>query len=603
MDDDDATGRAIALLGRCRKAAAAYGRPDLADRVGLVQERIADDALRVMLVGEFKHGKSSLLNSLLGTPVTPVDADIATSVPVVVRHGDPRAVEAVIDAEAGAAARVPVPFEELEAWVTEGGNPGNRRQVRRVEVLLPHPVLAARLAFVDTPGVGGLASIHGTITAAALPMADAALFVSDAAQELSANELEFLRTVVRVCPTVAKVTTKIDLHHHWRRVVELDAGHLDRAGIDLPDFPVSAALRDLADATGDETLVEDSGFGPLLRWLAGSVAKVGRRRTVASAVAEVHEVAGQLAARFEAERAALLAVDPATLLDDLARQKQRADALKGGASRWGSVLTDGFGDLQSDIDHDLRHRVRELNRKVDEMIDGFDPADAWPEFEPVLQRDTAAVVTENYAMLVERIEELVASVSGVFGGELDGAEFVARLSAADEVVAAAGGDTGVGGRKATALSQGMSILKTGQLGLGMFSTYAGLAGVALANPVSAVVALAMGGKGLKDEREKQLEQRRAKAKAAARRYVDEVNFVVGKDSRDTMRHLQRDLREFFTARAEEASRSAAEALAAAQAAVHRATDERAARVADLDAELGRLTKLRASADDLAGSAA
>ena len=71
-------------------------------------------------------------------------------------------------------------------------------------------MLAAGMQLVDTPGVGGLASVHNAATVAALPAADAVLFVSDAAQELSAPELDFLRAACSACPVVIEVVSKID---------------------------------------------------------------------------------------------------------------------------------------------------------------------------------------------------------------------------------------------------------------------------------------------------------------------------------------------------------------------------------------------------------
>jgi hypothetical protein len=592
------------LLARCYKAATAYGRPDLAARVLQLLERLTDDALRVMVVGEFKHGKSTLVNTILGEDLCPVDGDIATSTPILVRNGKERRATAIVEVGAegsGDTDEVTVAIEELDRWTTETGNPDNRRRVRRVEVEVPNPILQAGIALVDTPGVGGLASTHGTITSGALPMADAVLFLSDASQELAATELEFLRTVVRICPTVAYVITKIDVHHHWRRIVELDEGHLARAGIELPMFSVSSVLQQLADADEDDSLADDSGFGPLLRWLGRSVARAGRQRTLELVAAEIDQVTGQLAAPFVAEQGVLEAVDASALVAELERAKARADALRGGAGRWSSVLADGFGDLQSDVDHDMRSRMRDLNRKVDDMIDGFDPADAWAEFEPWLYRETGAVVTANYTLLVERVRSLVEDVSEVFGveGLGTGADFVARLTAADELVSAAGTGADLNVSKSTVVSQGLSVLRGGYSAVGMFGMYAGMAGVVLSNPISAALALVMGRKGLKDERERQLSTRRAQAKAAARRYVDDVNFVVGKDSRDAMRHLQRDLRAWFTARAEEASTSASAALAAAQAAVAQGTDGRQQRLDDIAAELRRLETLRSAAAQLA----
>src|SRR5262245_36373856 len=74
------------------RACEAYGRPDLAARLTASQRTLADPAVHIVVAGEFKQGKSSLVNALVGANVCPVDDDVATAVPTYVRHGEqPRA--------------------------------------------------------------------------------------------------------------------------------------------------------------------------------------------------------------------------------------------------------------------------------------------------------------------------------------------------------------------------------------------------------------------------------------------------------------------------------------------------------------------------------
>jgi hypothetical protein len=85
------------------------------------------------------------------------------------------------------------------------------------------------------------------------------------------------------------------------------------------------------------------------------------------------------------------------------------------------------------------------------------------------------------------------------------------------------------------------------------------------------------------------------AKNAVRRYVDEVQFMAGKDSRDTLRRVQRQLRDHYTARAEELQRSLAESQGAAQRAVQADQQTRTKRLQAVDAEITRLQGLRKQA--------
>ena len=83
--------QALSVVDLGRQAAGAYTRPDLVQRLDLTRKRLADPAFHVFVIGEFKQGKSSLVNALLNAPICPVDDDIATSVPTAIRYGDPPA--------------------------------------------------------------------------------------------------------------------------------------------------------------------------------------------------------------------------------------------------------------------------------------------------------------------------------------------------------------------------------------------------------------------------------------------------------------------------------------------------------------------------------
>ena len=87
--------------------------------------------------------------------------------------------------------------------------------------------------------------------------------------------------------------------------------------------------------------------------------------------------------------------------------------------------------------------------------------------------------------------------------------------------------------------------------------------------------------------------------ATLRRYCDDVQFQVGKDSRDTLRRIQRQLRDHYSTRADELHRSTTEALKAASDAATIGEAERKRRKLDIEAELKRIGVLRERASSLA----
>jgi hypothetical protein len=144
---------------------------------------------------------------------------------------------------------------------------------------------------------------------------------------------------------------------------------------------------------------------------------------------------------------------------------------------------------------------------------------------------------------------------------------------------------------------GMAAFQKAYGGFLMFTMLAHMTALVIPTPFGLVAAALMGGSGIKEERRRQLERRRADAKTAVRRFVDEFNLQVGKDSRDAVRHVQRELRTAWSDRVTELQRSANEALVAAQQAVK--GDENAAGTRErLDQDLELLATLRARLADL-----
>jgi Dynamin family len=598
--------QALSVVDLGRQATTAYARPDLTERLALTRKRLADPAFHVFVIGEFKQGKSSLVNALLNAPVCPVDDDIATSVPTAIRFGDPPAAAVLFDpgGDGSDLTREPI-REEIEVdqvatHVTEAADPMGERRVSSVEVSLPRKLLSDGLVIVDTPGVGGLGSAHSAATIGALPMADAVVFVSDASQEFTGPELEFLQTARRMCPNVVCVLTKIDFYPAWRKIRDLNVDHLRRQGVPADIICVSSSLRIHALRTNDRDLNRESGFPALAGYLQDEIAANAEKLSVRTAANDLVAVAAMLETQFRSERQALTDPEQAQqVVANLTELKARAERLKSGVSKWQQTLSDGVIDLQADVDHDLRGRLRQVTRQADEALEASDPAETWDEFQAWLYRRVAEDVVHNYTFLHTRAQDLTARVAEHFGE--DGAGIVVELDVANptEVLTTVDANTDVDMQKMGVGNQGMAALRGSYGGLLMFGMLGRMAGLAMANPATIIIGLFMGRQALRGEKDRQLAMRRNQARQAHRKYTDEVGFVVGKDSRDTLRRVQRRMRDFFAARAEELHRSTSGALAAAQQAVKSDETTRQKRLRDVDAELKRIAVLRDKAYVLA----
>jgi hypothetical protein len=340
-------GRRVVEL--CLQACQAYGRTDLAGRLDRARKMLADPTAHIVVAGEFKQGKSSLVNALLGTTVCPVDDDVATAVPTYLRHGDEQRAALLLEGPDGEPpVRRPIDLDDVRAHVMEKGRPDlSAERIIGVEIALPRQMLAGGLVIVDTPGVGGLGSAHAAGSLAAISMADAVVFVTDASQELTRSELDFVRQANDLCRTVVCVLTKTDFYPAWRRVRELNEGHL-RAVPGVGILTVSSSLRALAVKNGDKAVNAESGFADLVRFVGERVGSGVATRLATEAAADVLAVCDQITGQFEAERAAL--ADPAAaqrIIDELSRAKERVEHLRSASAKWSQTLNDGIADLSA----------------------------------------------------------------------------------------------------------------------------------------------------------------------------------------------------------------------------------------------------------------
>jgi hypothetical protein len=598
-----AARHALETLDLAIQGARAYEREDLAERLSSARRLLSDSTVMVHVVGEFKQGKSSLVNALLMAPICPVDDDIATAVSTEVRYAEQVCASASfesVEGSGGAGWTETISPSEIAAYASESGNPGNCRRLRSVTVGIDRPLLASGLVLVDTPGVGGLGSIQNAAALSTLPQSHAVLFVSDASQELTAAELRFLGTVQDLCPTIVMILSKTDLYAHWDQMLRLDQAHLERRQIPIEVLPLSSEVRGRAARTSDQELNNESGFPPLVRKL-GEVVTGSERLALDAVAAQVLSAVDQLEVIARAHRAAL--IDPAALpalISELTAAKQRAEGLRERSAKWQQLLQDGFSDIASDIDFDLRDRARAVLHEAEETINEGDPAKNWDEFEAWLRQRLAAEALENYAMFVRRAKEVAADVSEHFALAEADVIRVREVAAPVDLIGEFTVDSKFLGRRAK--GAGLATFQKAYSGMLMFTMLTHLAGLVIMPvflPVAGLApALLMGRAGLMDDRRRKLEQRRAEAKATVRRFVDDFNLQVGKDSRDAVRHVQRELRSACADRVTELQRSASEALAAAQASVT-SNESASAQRQRIDSDLVTLASLRSRMDDLA----
>jgi hypothetical protein len=590
-------------LERTRLLADELGREDLAQRLRDTRRRVTEPGVQVLVVGEFKQGKSTLINEVVGRAVCPVDDDVATAVLTHLRYSPETWGKAFRQPEAGRQAEAePIDPARAAMYVSELGNPANEKELLRVEFGLPSNALKQGMILIDTPGVGGLESAHGYITISALAQADAVVFVTDASQELSGPELGFLKHAHELCPTVIHTVTKIDVYPEWRRVMELSQAHIRNAGLEGSVLGVSCTIHSHARKVRDSALAEESGFPALLELLRNDVIEPGERVVALAALRVAQSSLDQLLAPLVSERDVLENPDRGEqLLAEYGEAQRLSEQLQTQAARWQVTLNDGIGDLNATVDHDLRAATRSIIAEGEAAIDAGDPADFWQEFQADVYAKMSAGIIENFSLLTNEVSSLVQTVESHFAvAEEELSESFDFAAPVTQLRSLEIDDSNVKLDREGIVSKGFSGLKGGYTGVLMLTFGGGLIGlgaVVLA-PVGIMAGVLMGKKVLKTERERVLLTSRQQAKQALRKYVDEVLFQVGKESRDALRDVQKELRDLFTARATELSRSTKEAVTRTQQALNADTTSKQSRLQELNVTIEQIEDLQRTCDGI-----
>jgi GTP-binding protein EngB required for normal cell division len=237
-----------------------------------LSRQLSERSFNLVVAGQFKRGKSTVINAILGDALLPTGVVPLTSIVTVIRHGVIPAVRVV--GEDGTEKLVSL--DELSAYVTERGNPHNIKAVHQVIVDHPSPWLTRGVRLVDTPGIGSVYQHNTDVAQRFLPQADAVLFIASVDQPLGSAELDFLSSIGGHADKIFCLLNKTDY---------LDAEELHESvgfatdqirstlGSSAPLFPVSAKGALQAKLAGDAQALLRSGFPAFEQALAAFMAQ------------------------------------------------------------------------------------------------------------------------------------------------------------------------------------------------------------------------------------------------------------------------------------------------------------------------------------------
>lgn len=210
------------------------------EAIGWLCEKVSNESFNLVVAGQFKRGKSSVVNALLGDRLLPVGVVPLTSIVTVIQAGP--TVKARLELLDGRSHEFPL--EMLADYVTERGNPKNLKGIRQVIIEHPSPWLSNGVQLIDTPGIGSVYEHNTDVTQSYLPQADAVLLIASVDQPVSRAELDFLSSIRQFAAKSFCLLNKTD---YLQPQELLESVTFAREAIhaalgEVPVFPVSARL-------------------------------------------------------------------------------------------------------------------------------------------------------------------------------------------------------------------------------------------------------------------------------------------------------------------------------------------------------------------------
>ena len=299
-----------------------------------LRERLAAARLRVLVVGEAKRGKSTLVNALLSRPVLPAGVTPVTAVATTVTYGTGEGLD--VEFEDGRTGRRPL--AALDDLVTERGNPENCRGVAGVTVRLDAPLLAQGVEIVDTPGTGSVHAHNTAVADSVLPSMDAAIFVLTADPLVSAAERELLGRVHALSVATFVVLNKADYADVAGLAEAIEFTERVASGVTgepVRVYPVSArgALGRGGDAGFDAFAAEFAAYLDTARTADLRRSAAGQLRRVAGSLIDEVALARHAAQMHSDEAAGRVAAFGARLTAVAERATAAADMAAGESRR------------------------------------------------------------------------------------------------------------------------------------------------------------------------------------------------------------------------------------------------------------------------------
>ena len=410
---------------RAADIARRYGQDSAADRA--VQMLNATfRAGTVVVMGEVKRGKSSLVNALIAQPdLLPVDVLTCTSAPirVAVSHDGPVVPQVTL---VRGTEREMILATELARWVTVDGVGSLQGNINAgleeaqdppssAEIAVRYPDMDG-ITVVDTPGVGGLDKRAVTAALQEARHAGVLLMVCDASTPITAPEMDILRQAHDSVGGVIVAVTKTDKNtRRWRAIVEdnkrLISSHM---GIDVPVVGVSS-LRALdaarcIDPARRAELERRSGIAQLRSQLRAQLrqpAAMGQRAALQSITTTLTGIAKTVRDDIR------LLAESSTAVEQLEAEKTTLERLREESSEFEQRFQRDLAVARTRVTEGLDKALEEVRHEWTQQInaDSLRVLRSKPQvFTSQIETELAVVMEDTVGAMVEEISELASAL-------------------------------------------------------------------------------------------------------------------------------------------------------------------------------------------------
>ncbi len=232
----------------------------LQDACELLQDKLAEEIFSLVVVGQFKRGKTTFINALLAKDLLPTAIVPLTSIITILRYGPKLKIITFFQNKT----QQEISLDDLPRYVTEKYNPQNEKKVQRVEIDYPSDYLKNGVQIIDTPGIASVYEHNTKTTYDYLPRADVAIFLVGVDPPLTQAELHFLHDLKSLVAKTFFVQNKIDMVNIPEREESLAFSKKiisEKSGYsDIKIYPLSAKLALEGKSTKNRQKLEASGL-------------------------------------------------------------------------------------------------------------------------------------------------------------------------------------------------------------------------------------------------------------------------------------------------------------------------------------------------------